>query len=308
MSDKIRALDNSVKLVGKITEFEYRTGISKAKINYVSLKGVLQFGKTKAESRRFETYVQEVSSKGKESKMYEPTLAFAQNARSVVKFGAADATEISIQGALEPNDYVNSKEMLIEGVSVKAKFFNDVEGDYTGQIDIEGYIQSINPETAGEDEAETGRLKFNLLSADFFGNLVPIRNIIVPAKLKDVFEKNYTEGQTAKFFVGYEVNTKEEPKPETGGIGERRVTEGKSYLEMVMTGADSAVDEDDERGIKDDTIRIGLVERKAKLNEIKEKGYQGKKGTGGAATGAARTSMGSQNKPAAIDSDDEIPF
>ena len=68
--------------------------------------------------------------------------------------------------------------------SCKIKLFN---GDYKATADIEGYIQSITPETKGEDQAETGRLRVTILTNDsIYPNQLfsqPIQFLLLPQKM-----------------------------------------------------------------------------------------------------------------------------
>lgn len=306
MSDKIKQTVNNVVLTGKVAEFEKRTGtVAKTGAPYISVKGVIQFGESKAESRHFEKFVQEYSEKDgkqKENKAYPKVVEWANKVKSIADSSYEEATEVSITGSFANNDYVNSEEKLIEALKIDAAFFNDVEGDYKGTADIEGYIQFINPETKGEDKEETGRLRVTILTTDFFGNVIPVKNIIVPAELKEGFEDGYEVGQTAKVYVDFALN-KPEPKPKKkGGLGVQRETEGKSYVEMVLTGADPAIDEDEEGALSKESIRIALSERKAALKELEEKGYQG-----GNKSGKSISSGSSNSKPAPV-ADEEMPF
>lgn len=305
MSDKIKQTINNVILTGKVAEFEKKTGKTKADIPYISVKGVVQFGDSKAESRHFEKYCQEYSEKDgkkKESKAYPTVVEWANKVKSVVDSSYEEATEVNITGSFANNDYVNSEDKLIETTKIDVAFFNDVDGDYKGTADIEGYIQFINSETKGDDKEETGRLRVTILTTDFFGNIIPVRNIIIPKELKEGFEDAYEVGQTAKVYVDFILN-KAEPKPKkTGGLGVQRETEGKSYVEMILTGADPAIDEDDEGALSKEAIRIALAERKAKLEELKEKGYQS-----GNKSGKSISNASSNSRPAPV-SDDEMPF
>ena len=309
MSDKVRQMTNQVILTGKIAEFEMKTGTvtngeSKG-APYVSIKGQIQFGDHKAMTRAFERYVQEYRIKdGKktESKAYEPTLNWANSVKSVAKYNWDEATEVSLTCSLATNDYVNKENKLIEALKYNIAFINDVDGEYKGTADIEGYIQSIAPETKGkdEDQVETGRLRVTILTNDFFGNIIPVKNIIVPVELKEAFEEGYEVGQTAKVFVDFTLHKGEEKPKKSGGIGVQRTTDAKSYVEMILTGADPAVDEDEEEAFSKEAVKIGLAERKTFLDELKEAGYQGEKN---------KASNGTVNKynfqPVA---DDEIPF
>lgn len=305
MSDKIKQTVNNVVLTGKVAEFEKRQGKTKAGIPYISVKGVVQFGECKAESRHFEKFCQEYNEKDgkkKENKAYPKVVEWANKVKSIADFSYDEATEVSIVGSFANNDYVNAEEKLIEATKIDAAFFNDVDGDYKGTADIEGYIQSIVPETKGEEKDETGRLRVTILTTDFFGNIIPIKNIIVPANLKEGFEDGYEVGQTAKVYVDFTLN-KAEPKPKKkGGLGVQRETEGKSYVELLLTGADTAIDEDEEGALSKEAVRIALSERKATLKELEEKGYQG-----GNKSSKSISSASSSSKPAPV-ADNDIPF
>ncbi len=305
MSDKVRQMVNKVVLTGKVTEFEKRTGtISSSESKgapYISFKGKIQFGEHKAMERSFERFVQEYSvreGKKKENKAYERTVEWANSVKSVADSNWEEATEVSLQCSFATNDYVNAEEKLVEALKCSVAFINDVDGEYGAMADVEGYISQITPETRGEDQNETGRLRVTVLTNDFFGNIIPVKGIIVPAELREAFEDNYEVGQTAKLFITFELHKGEEKPKKTGGIGVQRTTDGKSYVEMILTGADPAMDEDDKDSYSKEAVRIGMSERKAKLDELKEKGYQGSKGK----------NSGSVSKPKAVVADDDIPF
>jgi hypothetical protein len=143
-----------------------------------------------------------------------------------------------------------------------------------------------------------------MLTTDFFGNIVPVKNIVVPKELKEAFEEGYEVGQTAKLYVDFTLNKAEAKPKKTGGIGAQRTTDGKSYVEMILTGADPAIDEDEDGAISKEAVKIALAERKAMLEELKEKGYQGAKGKSISNSGSGNTSKG---KPAPVE-DEDIPF
>lgn len=308
MSDKVRQMTNRVVLTGKVTEFEKTIGTvangdSKG-ASYVRMKGKIQFGEHKAMERSFERYVQEYSvreGKQKENKAYAPTLNWANSVKSVANSNWEEATEVSLTCSFATNDYVNDKDQLVEAIVSKVAFINDVDGEYGATADVEGYISQITPEIKGENQDETGRLRVTILTNDFFGNIIPVKNIIVPSELKDAFEDNYEVGQTAKVFIDFVLHKGEEKPKKMGGIGTQRTTDGKSYVEMILTGADPAMDEDDKDAYSKEAVRIGLAERKATLEKLKEEGYQGSKGK-------SISSSSNTNKNAVSVTDDDIPF
>lgn len=306
MSDKVRQMTNRVVLSGKVAEVEVRKGVTEKKVPYVSVKGTLQFGEHKAQARNFEKFAMEYSVKEdgshKENKNYPKILAWADSVKSVASCKADETpTEVTIQGSFATNDYVNKENKLVEGLKIDVAFFNDLDGEYKGTADIEGYIQAIVPETKGEDKEETGRLRVTVLTNDFFGNIIPVKNIVVPAELREVFEDAYEVGQTAKFFIDFVLHEGEAKPKKSGGIGVQRVTEGASYVEMILTGADPALDEDDENAYSKEAVKIGLAERKAALKTLEEKGYQG-------GTGKPSGNTSGSSKPKTQVADEDIPF
>jgi len=312
MSDKIKELVNEVHLAGKVAEIEVKTGLTEEKkVPYVSIKGAIQFGDSKVKTRRFESFVQQTKKDGGENKLYSPTLTFANSAKSIADVGYENATVVDVQGNFSANDYIDSTDKLIESQQISIKFFNECDNDiekFKGTADIEGYIQSINEETKGEDKTETGRLRVSIITADFFGNIVPIKNIVVPENLHDAFLDGYEIGQSAILYVDFIPNKAEAKPKKTGGLGVQRETDGKSYLEMVVTGASPAIDEDDPNGISKEAIKIALAERKASLNELVEKGYQGSKKDVRNNLGAKNSNTPATKKKPKPVADDDMPF
>lgn len=304
MSDKIRALNNQVTLTGKIAEITIRKDITREKVPYISIKGEIQFGDSKVYNRRFETFVQETKKDGSENKLYGSTMDFAKKVKSIATTSYDEATEVRVSGSVKSNDYVGSDDKLIESVQIDAKFFNDLENGetYKGTMDLEGYIQTIALETKGEDKEETGRLRVTLITADFFGNIIVVKNIIVPKDLKEDFESGYEVGQTANLYIDLIPNKAESKPKKTGGLGKQRETDGKSYIEMIVTGADPTIEEDDDNAVSKESIRIALSERKAMLAGLVEKGYQGGKST------SKNISNASKNSKPSVVNDEDIPF
>ena len=147
-------------------------------------------------------------------------------------------------------------------------------------------------------------MRVTIITNDFFGNVIPVKNIIVPEDLREPFEEGYEVGQTAKVFITFMLHKGEEKPKKTGGIGVQRTTDGKSYVEMILTGADPAVDEDEESAFSKEAVRIGMAERKADLDKLKEEGYKGSNGGGKSISSASSGS----SKPKTTVNDEDIPF
>lgn len=307
MSDKIRNLVNTVKLNGKLAEVKVTEGaIKDTGVPFISIEGAIQFGESAVETKKFKAFFSATTKDGKDSEQYKKAKEFAENAVDM-KVNKDNPTLVLITGELKPNDYVDSKDELIESLRIDAKFFNDysLNMDCNGTVDIEGYIHTIVEETKGEDKEPTGRLRVTLVSTDFFGNAVIVKNIIVPQDIKKEFEDLFEVGQTATFNLDFVPNVSE-PKKKTGGIGKQRTTDGKAYLEMILVGtAGDPIDADDEKALSKETIKIVLSERKTKLVELKEKGYQS---GGDKKTPVAKGGITKKPKADKPISDEDIPF
>lgn len=291
-TDKLRRMRNKVTLVGKLAELEVYEGTTQADVPYISVKGAVQCGTTKTEQAKFETFVQEYkidpdTKKRTEKKLYKIVKDFLDRVKNpekadsyltIASVGEEKAAECKLTGSFVAHDYVNAQNQLKETTKINVTFYDTKEADeeYKATADIEGYIRAITPEVRGEDQIETGRLRLELLTTDFFGNIVPMKYLYVPEENADAVQSAYEPKQTATFYFDY-VLTKSEAPQTSGGFGVKRA-ETRGYYELIAVGADSPIDEDNEKYyIAPEAIKIAMNERKAKLDELVEQGYQGDK-------------------------------
>ena len=220
-------------------------------------------------------------------------------------------TFVDMIGSLTDNPYVSRDGTLVEAVQYSTQLISKFD-NYAAELDIEGFVHSIVDETRGEEGNPTGRKRMRLITRDIFSNTIDLKNIIIPNELVEPLEENgYEKGCTATFFINL-IPTQKEATVKKGGIGAQRTTEGKNYLEMVLVGADPVIDSDDEKALDGKLIKNAMTERKTRLDEIKEKGYQGSSdGSSSSSASESRTGVGSKkssNKVEAVDDDDEFPF
>ena len=129
-------------------------------------------------------------------------------------------------------------------------------------------------------------------------------------------DNGFEQGRTATFYIT--LTPTQNSAPKKAGIGQQRVTEGRAYLEPLMTGADMPVDEDSPEALPTALMKAGMNERKAHLKEIEDAGYQGgsSNNSSSASTtssnrcGNAFSSTAKKEKEAieAVDDDGEFPF
>lgn len=310
-TDQIRRLTNSVTLAGYLADIKSKQGVDKNGVDYIRIRGQIQCGEESVMTRSFTSFIKAKKADGTDSENYEKVLDWVKKAVPMTK-DKENATMVRLVGSLSANDYVGSDEQLHEGTVASMQFFNDFE-EFACDLDIEGYIKSITDEERGpeDDKKPTGRKRLNLISMDFYHNALDIKNIIIPKDFVDALEDNgYVKGATAKMYVSWKPNEKSEANPKTKGFGQQRVTEGKSYLEMVLTGGDIAYDEDEQEDmiITPQMCKAMLNERASRLKELEEAGYQGSKGSNGSSAPTGFGKKGSGKMSPVVDDDDDIPF
>ena len=307
-TEQIRQLVNKVHLAGALAELEVKEGQDQNGVPYISLSGAIQCGESAVSTVRFRGSIKSKKNDGTDSKNYENAKKWASKAIPMTK-DKEKCTFVDMIGSLTDNPYVSRDGTLVEAVQYRMQLFGKFTA-YAAELDLEGFVHSIVDETRGEEGNPTGRKKMRLITRDFFGNTIDLKNIIVPNELVEPLEENgYEKGCTATFFVNL-IPTQKEAPVKKGGIGAQRTTEGRNYLEMVLVGADPVIDPDDEKALDTKLIKNAMTERKSNLDKIKEKGYLGSSDSS-SSTSESRTGIGgkkSSNKVEAVDDDDEFPF
>lgn len=317
-TDQIRNLTNQVVYSGYLATLEnVKTGTDKNGCDYLSFRGTIQCGEDSTLTRQFKSYIKAQKKDGTDSENYAKVTKWVKEAVPMTK-DKENATMVRMVGSLSANDYVASDGSLHETNIATMQFFNDFD-EFACDLDIEGYIKSITDEERGpdDDKKPTGRMRMRLIGMDFYHNALDFKSIVIPKDLVDALEDNgYEQGRTAKMFLTWMVNNNEEPKPKKKGFGQQRVTEGRSFVELVLTGGDMAYDEDDDKMcISNQMAKAMMTERSNRLKEIEEAGYQGgsnnnAKSGSSSSSRSGFGSKGSSTKKMApvIDDDSDIPF
>lgn len=316
-TDQIRSLTNQVVYSGYLATLEnVKTGVDKNGSEYLSFRGTIQCGEDATLTRPFKSYIKAKKKDGSDSDNYAKVTKWVQEAVPMTK-SKENATMVRMVGSLSANDYVGSDGSLRETNIATMQFFNDFD-EFACDLDIEGYIKSVSEEERGpdDDKKPTGRMRMRLIGMDFYHNALDFKSIVIPKDLVDALEDNgYEAGRTAKMFLTWMVNSNEEPKPKKKGFGQQRVTEGRSFVELVLTGGDTAYDEDDEKlSISNGMAKAMLTERSNRLKEIEEAGYQGaSSGSSSGSSSSSRSGFGSKGSSSkkmtpVVDDDEDIPF
>jgi hypothetical protein len=318
--DKLRKIKNSIRLVGKLAEAKIRQGKNKDGIPYVSVDGQVQFGEDKIYTKRFKMYVQEyrVDDSGKKEvkKTYQPLVKFIETygENTIANVGYDDAVRVNVFGSFGANDYVSATEELQESVEIKGWTMRLASCTEKDQFEptVEGVIRKIAPEVV--NETETGRKRLDFLTVDAYQNAIILKNLIAEGEGAEFFEDNDEAGVGATITLNLSVAAHASTAPKkTGGFGEKR-TDERPYLEMIIAGCDDPVDVDSDKYISKATVKALLNERQIRLDELKEKGYQGGNNESGnskirtANFGSAKTAKDSASKVNPSDDDDDVDF
>ena len=309
-NEQMRRLTNTFVLAGPIAEIiDYKKDKTKDGVPYISFSGTIRCGDSPAYDQRFKifsTAMKKDMATGEfvDRPNFKKLQTWCDNCVPMTKSDDAP-TWAEIGGFIGMNDYVNKENKLISAPQFNVNWTRTYGGEYRAEVNIEGMLQGIDPELDKEDE-ETGRSKIRIVSTDIYGNAVDLNRIFATAEItNDLDENDYGSGSLSTYFISL-IPTTVEQVVKKGGIGQQRVTQARSYLEWMLTGADPIIEEDDANFIEPSVFKQLTAERTNKLNEIKENGYQSGNGEGGSSSkssGAKAGGFGKKNMKS-----DEIPF
>ena len=303
-NEQIRQLVNRVHLAGQLAQLEIKTGDSQKGIPYISLRGAVQCGTEPIYTVRFRSFCLKTKSDGTDNGLYSNIVKWAKEAIPMTK-DKDNCTWVDLVGSINPNDYINKEGNLQETYEYNISFFSEFQ-KYYADIDIEGYIYSIKDEVDREGST-TGRKRLRLISKTQIGNqAIDFKNIMIPEEYAYQLEDaGYEPGRTATFFITLTPNVREEPK--SGGLGKQRITNGRAYLEYLMTGAREPVKEESKDALDKKVINNLLKERNNKLDAIKNEGYKGSDSSDTPVPSKKETNK-SKEKFTEVEDDEEFPF
>lgn len=305
-TDQMRRLANNVALAGPIAELTYEEGKTKKdSIPYISAKGVIQCGEDAVHQVRFSMFSKAKKTDGTDTKNYEDIRKWCKECVPMVK-SKEGCTWAELGGSLSMNDYIGKDGKLHENYQYSMSFIKPFQ-DYRAEMTIEGIIQAMSDEVRGDDEVPTGRRRVRIIGADFFGNAIDMKSAIVEADLVEGMESaGYEPGALAEYYLYLVPHVTSTPKP-SGGWGQQRSTDGRSYLEYCLRGAGPVIDEDSNQYIAPATFKALMAERKSHLKEIEDAGYLGGQKSESGAGG--KTGFGTQRKAVPVeDFGDDMPF
>ncbi|WP_310876980.1 hypothetical protein [Priestia megaterium] len=308
----IRQGENTVEITGVLAENRLEYYTSQDKKNYI--RGQFDIKTGENESHTVRVFSSELKKDGKPSAGYKGFETVMNEYKSIQDVGEAEATKIMVRsGTLEMNDYKGGDGMVrsfpqISTFSV-SRPKSEVDAQPKAELTIEGYIQSIAPETDREGE-ETGRLKLKLVVGLYGGAVAPFEFIAPAGDIAEHIESNWEVGQTVTVFADIvnRVETKVIKKEVSfGKPKEKTVT--NTTREYVITGGSEPYDTDDAKVYSTEAIKAALAEREVMLEALKNEKKDDKKKEAPKKAGFGKAVTKKKEADASIDiSDDDLPF
>lgn len=313
-SDQIRRLTNRVVLSGALAEMESKKDKTRDGVPYVRVRGVIQCGETPIYKVSFTSFVKAQKTNGEDNDNYDTWLKWIADAVPMTE-DKENPTMVKLIGSMTSNPYVGQDGKFHPNATQNNMTWIYDFDEYACTFDVEGFVYSVTDEVRGkEDDAEeTGRKKIRLLTTDFYQNVLDIPNIYVPEEMVDSLEEfGYEKGATVSIYADWTPSENSTPVVKSKGFGKQRVSTGRSFLQLVLTGGDEAYDEDSEKAITPAMAKTMIAERKAQLEEIENAGYQGTKNDKGKRTsgigGKSSKSKSKDYEEMDTPDDDDIPF
>lgn len=292
----LRQAENKVSIAGvlKTKNLELREKDGKRYI-----MGELEVETGENATQTVKVFVSELNKDGKESKAWAGMKTVMETFKSQAKDGADADVVIITGGQIGINDYKGRDGQVKSIPQISTMFINRAKNEEEvarreAKATVEMFLTSVVPEV-NKDGDETGRAKVTGLVPLYKGGLAPLTLFANTGKPSEYILSNYERGDTIIAHITL-VNTTEIKKVEQEvDFGEPEIKVYKNFKnEMILTGG-KKYDEENPNAYNVELIKKAMVEREAKLEEIKNREDKPK-----ASTPTAPTS-----KPAA---DTDFPF
>lgn len=281
----LRKAENRVNLAGvlKTMNLELREKEGKRFI-----MGELEIETGENAVQTVKVFVSEFNREGKENKAWAGIKTVMETYKSQATHGA-DADVVIINGAqLGINDYKGRDGQVKSFPQISANFINRARTEEEinkreAKATVEMFITSVTPEVNREGD-ETGRAKVAGLVPMFDGSVIPLTLVVEAGKKADYVTANYERGNTIIAYVDLVNRTEIREIEQEVDFGEPEIKVFKNFVnEMVLTGG-KKYDEENPNAYKPELIAKAVVEREAKLEEIKNREDKPKASTPSAPT------------------------
>lgn len=275
MLDITKQSDNTVNIVGTLSELEVKEGTGKSGKDYVMVNAKVRVdqdinGQLVESEIPVQTLSMKLKKDGSENPMYARAVAYKEQFISLAAAeNPADASRVSINGNIEENSYYGQDGTLREGFKIRATFINKAKKDETDKATfaVTGVIGSIKDEEKNGEPTDRAIVKMTLVGWNKRADVV---SMIASGSAKAHVESNWEVGDTVIAAGKINVSQKTEIIRTPMGFGEdieKPVTVSKREI-LITSGSATGLEE--ALSYDADDIKAILAERKARLEQEKQ--------------------------------------
>lgn len=299
-------LKNNVTLSGEVVSISNaKEGVTQAGVPYVSCRGEIACSEDGSQIFSFRIFSKKTNASGAESKAYPKLRAGIMGGWITREMCAQNVdavpTKICLCGGCNQNMYVSQDGKLIEGVEYGVTYSRDFK-EYKAEIDIEAYVNNVQEEFVGDEP--TGRLVYNLMSKDGFGNIIMLKAYATGDISMQLENADLGEGATSTYYIDI---TKRTIENRTSAIGRAHEVGSFTRKEHILVGALPPYL--DEKAIDISVAKTMKQEYENKKAEVEAEGYKGNGGRSGMIGGAPKAEAPKIDIEQPVDNDPfDIPF
>jgi len=279
---KLRQADNKTItegiLVEKKLEIRDYNRKDKAGNTFVDkgITGTIEVRTGDNETHTIKLFSHKTKADGGENGIYKGYVTIMEEAVSqadVAQGKGEIATNVSVQGGLELNEYYDKTKVYRQNPEIKGLFVNRLDGEPSNKatFDVEIIVKSATEETDKEDNL-TGRAILHAI-IPLYNKVVPMTFVVDTAGAQYVLD-NFESGKSANIW-GKMTNFRKVTQIEKeGGFGESAYDEKVETLRELLVTGGKVYDEDSNQNFDKKLLKEALQAREVYLAELKTKAEQ----------------------------------
>ena len=268
-TNELKEALNEVNIVGFVKEKNLEIKKDDKGVTYIT--GTIDIQTDKNSSHKVSVYSKEFKSNGEPNKVYTGLIPVMNEYVSKAQLlkehpdmtpieAEAQATKVRVSGKISRMEYYRNGE-LISYPQITANFFSRVDEDKyqpKAEFDIVMYYDKIVPEIKGDEE--TGRVKVSGYIAQFNGTVIPVE-FVADEDTAEYILNNFETKRTGEIW-GDLISTAITKVEKKNGFGKDMTKSRTTYVnEMLITGGDDQLDEDDPKAFKVSDIKNACTTR-----------------------------------------------
>lgn len=269
---ELRRAENKVTIAGILKTMNLE---KREKDNKRFVMGELEIQTGENAVQTVKVFVSELNKDGKESKAWAGINTAIDTFKSQASHGDEADVVIITGGQIGINDYKGRDGQVKSVPQISTMFINRARNAEEmarreAKASVEMFITSVSPEV-NRDGDETGRAKVTGLVPLYDGSVAPLTLVVDAGAKSEYVFNNYERGNTIIAYIELVNKTELKEVEQEVDFGEPEIKVYKSFVnEMVLTGG-KKYDEESPKAYDIELIKKAMVEREAKLEEIKNR-------------------------------------